>query len=136
CGDVAAPDPADEVRALRAFGHDVLELPPEQPAVEGQGSLRVGLVGVDPARDTGDVTVSLRHVRLRSARVVECDSTRGKRSSPGQFCDAIYSWAHGDEAGGGVGGRLRAARGRVVRAERAGRPAAAAADEARLRRAR
>ena len=51
---------------LGAFGHHVLELPSEQAAVERQRGFGVGLAGVDPAGDAGDVAVSLGHGRLRS----------------------------------------------------------------------
>ena len=61
---------ADEVLARGIGWHDVLELPAEQGAVEIRGRLGIGLARVDPARDSGDVSVSLRHwcsfCRLRS----------------------------------------------------------------------
>jgi hypothetical protein len=63
-GDAAATNLPDEVRALRLRWHHVLDLPAEEPAVEGGRRLGIGLVGVDPARDAGDVSVSLGHVRL------------------------------------------------------------------------
>src|SRR6266496_2439012 len=54
-------EPGDEVVAGRVRRHLVLELPPEEPAVELDGSLRVRLRGVDPARDTGRILASLQH---------------------------------------------------------------------------
>ena len=60
-GDVTAADPADVVRARRPGRHDVLDLPPEQVAVERRGGGRIGLRGVDPARDSRDVAVLLAH---------------------------------------------------------------------------
>jgi len=73
-GDVAAAEAADEVSPGRVRRHHVLEIPAEQAAVEGGGRLRIGLAGVDPARDAGDVSVSLEHglpswiVDMRSLR--------------------------------------------------------------------
>ena len=60
-GHVAAAKSSDEVAAGRARRHRVLELPSEQAAVEGDGGLRIGLAGVDPAWDAGHVSVSLEH---------------------------------------------------------------------------
>src|SRR5262249_61785743 len=41
--------------------HRVRGLPDEQPSVEGRRGVRVGLAGVHPAGNTGEVTVSLWH---------------------------------------------------------------------------
>ena len=49
--------------------HHVLELPAEQAAVEVDGGLGVGLAGVDPARDAGDVSVSLGHLHAPFGRL-------------------------------------------------------------------
>ena len=49
--------------AVRSVGHHVLELPAEQTAVEGEERRRLGHADVDPARDAGDVSVSLGHGR-------------------------------------------------------------------------
>ena len=64
--DVAAADPGDEVLARRLRRHHVLELPAEETAVEVGRGLGIWLAGVDPARDAGDVSVSLGHCWLLS----------------------------------------------------------------------
>ena len=51
--NLQAAEPGDEVPALRLRRHDVLELPAEQPAVEGQGALEVRRGEVDHARAFG-----------------------------------------------------------------------------------
>ena len=58
-GHVLASQPRDEVVAGRVGRHAVLELPPEDASVEGDRRLGVRLGGVDPARDSGDVSVSV-----------------------------------------------------------------------------
>jgi len=60
-GDIAAAETPDEVLALRPRRRNVLELPAEQAAVKSDGSLWVGLAGIDPAGDAGDVSISLGH---------------------------------------------------------------------------
>ncbi len=60
-GDVLAANGRDEVVAGRVGRHAVLEVPPEQAPVELDRSLRVGLGGVDPARHTLRISVSLQH---------------------------------------------------------------------------
>src|SRR6185369_10958222 len=50
----------------RVGGHHVLELPPEQAAVERGSGLGIGMGRVDPARDAGDVAVLLAHARAPS----------------------------------------------------------------------
>ena len=60
---VASAEARDEVLARRAGRHDVLEIPSEETAVEGDGGLWIGLTGVDPAGDPGGVSVSLGHWR-------------------------------------------------------------------------
>ena len=82
---VPATQTADEVLALRPFGHHVLELPAEHGAIKREGGFRVGLGGVDPARHTGDVAVSLGHDRRLSVRFVLANPTRRNRTSHGRF---------------------------------------------------
>jgi hypothetical protein len=53
--------PRDEVVALRVRRQDVLELPPEQTAIELKRRLGVGLAHIHPAGDAGDVSVALGH---------------------------------------------------------------------------
>jgi hypothetical protein len=60
-GDVPAANSRDEVLALGPRRHHVLELPAEEPAVEADGGVGIWLAGVDPARDAGEVSVSLGH---------------------------------------------------------------------------
>jgi nicotinamidase-related amidase len=62
-GDVATVEPGHEVVAGRVRRHLVLELPPEEPAVEPGRGLGVRLRSVDPARDPGRILASLQHNR-------------------------------------------------------------------------
>src|SRR4030095_4832586 len=64
--------PGDEVIALRARRHHVLELPAEETAVEVDRRLRVGFARIHPAGDAGDVSVAFGHLlspRLVAARI-------------------------------------------------------------------
>ena len=67
--DVTTPDAGHEVLAAGPFRHRVLELPPEDPLVERERGLRIGLLGVHPARDTGEVLAAFGHGRAPSSGV-------------------------------------------------------------------
>src|SRR5262249_54513635 len=71
-GDVAAPQAGHEVRLRRAGRHHVLALPSEEPAVEAHGGAWVGLAGVDPTRNTRQVSVSVRHAASSPASLPWC----------------------------------------------------------------